>query len=120
MTVLARRRHGRSAAGQSLTEVIVIVFLVGIGAIGVVGLFGDNIRGLFGGSAAAVAGNTSVGNTGQEAQQTQWTLRGGSLSAYNPAATPDSVHYGGGGSSDAVGGGISGGSGGSSDAVSPF
>lgn len=102
MTVLARRRHGRRASGQSLTEVVVIVFLVGIGAIGVVGLFGDNIRGLFGASAASVAGNSSVANTGKEARQTKWDLRGGSLSAYNSAGALNRPGGGGGGSVDAV------------------
>ncbi len=72
-----------------MTEAIIIVFLVGIGAIGVVGLFGDNIRTLFGGSAAAIAGNADVANTGQEARRTKWNLRGGSLSAYNPGGTSD-------------------------------
>lgn len=72
-----------------MTEAILIVFLVGIGAIGLVGLFGDNIRSLFGGSAAAIAGNADVANAGQESQRTKWNLRGGSLSAYNPGGTSD-------------------------------
>jgi Flp pilus assembly pilin Flp len=75
--------------GQSMTEGILIVFLVAVGTIGLVGLFGDNIRALFGGSAAAIAGNPTVSNTGQEAQRTKWNLRGGSLSAYNPGGTSD-------------------------------
>jgi Flp pilus assembly pilin Flp len=100
MSILARRRLGRHTSGQSMTEVIIIVFLVGVGCIGLVGLFGDNIRGLFGGSAASLAGNSSVGNSGQETNKTKWTLRGGSLSAYgsnnsnNPSFNP-------GGSADA-------------------
>ena len=63
--------------------------------VGVVGLFGDNIRGLFGGGSESLAGSPSVGNPGQEAQKTEWTLRGGSLSAYgnsngyNPGGTSD-------------------------------
>jgi hypothetical protein len=93
--------------GQSLTEVIIIVFLVGVGTIGLVGLFGDNIRGLFGTSSESIAGNTSVGNPGQEASNTKWTLQGGSLSAYgangggfNPGGSmdaPSSKPSGGGG-----------------------
>jgi len=111
MSILARRRLGRRTLGQSMTEVIVIVFLVGVGCIGLVGLFGDNIRGLFGGSAESLAGNPSVGNPGQESNKTKWTLRGGSLSAYgsnNPSFNP-------GGSGDApqqappMGGGDNGG-----------
>lgn len=95
MSTSATRRPGRQALGHSLTEVVVIVFLVGIGCIGVVGLFGDNIRGLFGGGSESLAGSPSVGNPGQETQKTEWTLRGGSLSAYgnsngyNPGGTSD-------------------------------
>jgi hypothetical protein len=81
--------------GQSMTEVVVIVFLVGIGCIGLVGLFGDNIRGLFGGSSESLAGNPSVANPGQETDKTKWTLSGGSLSAdssggFNPGGSADS------------------------------
>lgn len=94
MSTSARRRLGRRTSGQSMTEVVVIVFLVGIGAIGIVGLFGDNIRGLFGGSAESLAGNPDVSNPGKESNKTKWTLRGGELSAYgsnsfNPGGTAD-------------------------------
>jgi Flp pilus assembly pilin Flp len=75
--------------GQSMTEGILIVFLVAVGTIGLVGLFGDNIRALFGSSAAAIAGNADVSNTGAEAQRTKWNLKGGTLSAYNPGGTMD-------------------------------
>ncbi len=110
MIIRARRSQGRRAAGQSLTEMVIIVFLVGIGAIGVVGLFGDNIRGLFGGSSAAIAGNSSVDNPGREAQQTKWDLRGGSLSAYNPAGVPNGPSHGGGSGGSVNSSGGSGGS----------
>ncbi|MBN1209353.1 MAG: hypothetical protein JXB05_31165 [Myxococcaceae bacterium] len=87
-----------------MTEVIVIVFLVAIGTIGVAGLFGDNLRNLFGASSAAVAGNPSVANTGKETTQTKWSLQGGSLSAYsaesggfNPAGSSAPPPPGGGG-----------------------
>jgi hypothetical protein len=89
-----------------MTEVVVIVFLVGVGCIGLVGLFGDNIRGLFGSSAESLAGNPSVGNPGRESHRTKWTLRGGSLSAYgsnnfNPGGSSDAPQ-----SSPAPGGGF--------------
>jgi Flp pilus assembly pilin Flp len=94
----------RRQAGQSMTEVIVIVFLVAIGSIGVAGLFGDNIRNLFGASSGAVAGNPSVSNTGKETTRTKWNLKGGSLSAYgangggfNPAGSPGAPPPSGGG-----------------------
>ena len=46
--------------GQGMTEYIIIVALIAIAAIGVVTLFGDNIRKLFGMSADAIAGNDNV------------------------------------------------------------
>jgi hypothetical protein len=59
-----------------------------IGAIGVAGLFGDNIRGLFGASAESLAGTPDVDNPGQQAQKVKWNMKGGSLSAYG-AEGPD-------------------------------
>lgn len=44
-------------SGQGMTEYIIIVALIAIAAIGVVGLFGDNIRALFGASADALQGD---------------------------------------------------------------
>ena len=50
----------RNEAGQGMTEYIIIVALIAIAAIGVVTLFGDNIRDMFGASAAALSGNESA------------------------------------------------------------
>ncbi len=47
-----------------MTEYIIITALIAIAAIGVVSLFGDNIRKLFGASAQALAGDTHVANPG--------------------------------------------------------
>jgi len=47
----------RSRRGQGMTEYIIIVALIAIAAIGVVSLFGDNIRALFATSDNALAGN---------------------------------------------------------------
>jgi len=55
--VLCHRR--RRQRGQSMTEYIIIVALVAIGAIFVVTVFGDNIRALFGSSANALAGTST-------------------------------------------------------------
>jgi pilus assembly protein Flp/PilA len=57
-----KRSKARQARGQGMTEYIIIVALIAIAAIGVITLFGDNIRGLFGISANALAGDTSVAN----------------------------------------------------------
>lgn len=54
--IKARRR------GQGMTEYIIIVALIAIAAIGVITLFGDNIRRLFGMSADALAGEADVAN----------------------------------------------------------
>ncbi|AKQ64844.1 hypothetical protein A176_001756 [Myxococcus hansupus] len=64
------KKQLRKARGQGMTEYIIIVALIAIAAIGVVTLFGDNIRKLFGASAAALAGNDSVQNDGQSSNDT--------------------------------------------------
>ncbi|MBM4377791.1 MAG: hypothetical protein FJ086_00560 [Deltaproteobacteria bacterium] len=48
--------------GQGMTEYIIIVALIAIAAIGVVTLFGDNIRKLFGTSANALQGSPNEKN----------------------------------------------------------
>ena len=58
MRVQRRARRGRS--GQGMTEYIIIVALISIAAIGVVTIFGDNVRALFGGAVDALAGETHV------------------------------------------------------------
>ena len=63
MNRLNCRRRGsarRRESGQGMTEYIIIVALIAIAAIGVVTLFGDNIRDLFGGASDALAGETNV------------------------------------------------------------
>ncbi len=50
----------RRRRGQGMTEYIIIVALIAIAAIGVITLFGDNIRKLFGMSADALSGNDTV------------------------------------------------------------
>ncbi|HEX8700154.1 MAG TPA: hypothetical protein VF815_26570 [Myxococcaceae bacterium] len=61
------KKNLRKARGQGMTEYIIIVALIAIAAIGVITLFGDNIRKLFGASAAALAGDDGVSNDGQRA-----------------------------------------------------
>jgi Flp pilus assembly pilin Flp len=50
----------RTRRGQGMTEYILIVGLIAIASIGIVGLFGDNIRRLFAMASDSVAGNDSV------------------------------------------------------------
>ncbi len=59
----------RRARGQGMTEYIIIVALIAIAAIGVITLFGDNIRKLFGASADALAGETQVSNRAKVSKQ---------------------------------------------------
>ena len=65
----ASKKQLRKARGQGMTEYIIIVALIAIAAIGVITLFGDNIRKLFGASAAALAGNSQVTNDGAESNK---------------------------------------------------
>jgi pilus assembly protein Flp/PilA len=57
----------RKTRGQGMTEYIIIVALIAIAAIGVITLFGDNIKKIFGASANAIAGQATVANTGKKA-----------------------------------------------------
>lgn len=68
LEVMGRMHAARAARGQGMTEYIIIVALIAIAAIGVVSLFGDNIRKLFGASAQALAGESSVANPGDSQQ----------------------------------------------------
>jgi pilus assembly protein Flp/PilA len=54
------KRFRRDQRGQGMTEYIIIVALIAIAAIGVVTIFGDNIRDLFAASTNALAGDTKV------------------------------------------------------------
>jgi len=58
----------RGRRGQGMTEYIIIVALIAIAAIGVVSLFGDNIRALFATSANALAGNEDATAKTSEAE----------------------------------------------------
>jgi pilus assembly protein Flp/PilA len=55
---LPSRRH--STRGQGMTEYILIVSLMAIASIGIITLYGDNVRRLFAMSADSLAGNDSV------------------------------------------------------------
>ena len=50
----------KKSRGQGMTEYIIIVALIAIAAIGVITLFGDNIKALFGMSVDGLAGDTQV------------------------------------------------------------
>jgi pilus assembly protein Flp/PilA len=60
MLIRLLKRLRREDSGQGMTEYIIIVALIAIAAIGVVTIFGDNIRKLFAASTNALAGETAV------------------------------------------------------------
>jgi Flp pilus assembly pilin Flp len=50
------RKLFRNQSGQGMTEYVIMVSLIAVAAIGVVTVFGDNIRALFGASVDALSG----------------------------------------------------------------
>lgn len=65
------RKSQKKTRGQGMTEYIIIVALIAIAAIGVITLFGNNIRSLFGMSADALSGNDDV-TMRAKASDTKW------------------------------------------------
>ena len=63
------RKMMKKQDGQGMTEYIIIVALIAIAAIGVVTIFGDNIRKIFGASVDALA-NTATSSTGAKTSNT--------------------------------------------------
>jgi len=59
----SRRRRQR---GQGMTEYVIIVALIAIGTIGVITIFGDNVRALFANSSNALAGKETMTVTPNE------------------------------------------------------
>lgn len=53
------KRIRRRERGQGMTEYVIIVAIIAIATIGVVSLFGNNIRALFGSSANALVGEST-------------------------------------------------------------
>lgn len=95
------------ARGQGMAEYIIVVFLVALCAIGIVGLFGDNIRSLFGDESSSLAGRDAVANTGiKRAPIVRGSLKSlpnynssGSAGSAGSAASPPPLLGGTGGSS---------------------
>ena len=54
------RKSLRKNRGQGMTEYIIIVALIAIAAIGVITLFGDNIRRLFGMASDGLGGDDNI------------------------------------------------------------
>lgn len=58
MTMHKNTKAMKKTRGQGMTEYIIIVALIAIAAIGVITVFGNNIKSLFGMSSDALAGDT--------------------------------------------------------------
>lgn len=68
------KKMNRTRRGQGMTEYIIIVALIAIAAIGIITLFGDNIRRLFGMSADALGGASNVQQVNTSNARTNDTL----------------------------------------------
>ncbi len=64
MKAIAKKTF-RKSRGQGMTEYIIIVALIAIAAVGVVTLFGNNIRKMFGASANVLAGQDTANDRNQ-------------------------------------------------------
>lgn len=65
----------RREDGQGMTEYIIIVGLIAIGTIGVVTVFGDNVRGLFGAAAGSLANESAKAETSSEVGELKRDLK---------------------------------------------
>jgi Flp pilus assembly pilin Flp len=61
------RKMLKSQSGQGMSEYLIIVALIAIAAIGVVTVFGRDIRALFSDTTNSLAGNTQNANTAVKA-----------------------------------------------------
>ena len=59
----------RGTRGQGMAEYIIVVALVAVACIGVVSLFGDNVRALFATASNSLAGNESTKAMTNEAKK---------------------------------------------------
>lgn len=69
-----------------MVETIVIIALVAIGTIGALGVFGNDIRRLFGSSSQALAGQDQVTNPGKKPDDTLLRKTMSNF-GYNPAGS---------------------------------
>jgi Flp pilus assembly pilin Flp len=75
----------RRQRGQGLVEYAIILVLLAIGTMGLVGIFGDNIREVFGASAQSLAGETVVLNNGEQNPEARKTMA--NFGEYNSSGT---------------------------------
>jgi Flp pilus assembly pilin Flp len=80
-----KMRKGRKA--QGMTEYIIIVALIAIAAIGVVTLFGNNLRRIFGTANDALAGNQDQDTKAKKTKDN--LLKSKNLKEFNKANKPE-------------------------------
>ena len=79
-----RKGHWKNRKGQGLTEYIIVVALVAIAGIGIVNIFGNQLRNQFNTIVRAMAGSTTAtveslaGKAGTEANQKNLSTYAGS------------------------------------------
>ena len=79
-----RKAFGKNRKGQGLTEYIIVVALVAIAGIGIVNIFGNQLRNQFNTIVKAMAGSTTAtveslaGKAGTEANQKNLSTYAGS------------------------------------------
>ena len=61
----------RSSGGQAILEYIIVIALVAVAALTVLGLFGDRIKALIGGSASAIGSENASNAAGGEGDSLQ-------------------------------------------------
>jgi len=65
----------KSQSGQGMSEYLIIVALIAVAAIGVVTVFGQDIRDLFQASTGALAGNATNNSTAKKANVANKNLK---------------------------------------------
>lgn len=98
--VLSSGHRASDRSGQELTEYIIIVALIAIGTLLVVGLFGQQVKGVFTGISGGLAG---IGNAQNDAgfQEVRQQVKRSGMDTYDesPGAGPAEGNSGGGGCS---------------------
>jgi pilus assembly protein Flp/PilA len=69
------RKLFRSESGQGMSEYLIIVALIAVAAIGVVSVFGKDIRALFAASTGALAGDSVAKADTKAAKATEKSLK---------------------------------------------
>jgi pilus assembly protein Flp/PilA len=101
--IVSTHRQRRLNRGQGNTEYIIIVALIAIATIGVITLFGDNIRQLFGVSSDSLAGDDDVANRGASSATTLQEKNMRNFATQNAAYDPGGMNMKGGAGSGANG-----------------